>query len=55
MNKRLQINIKVLQKDINIVSARLESLLMRFQHLNRVGQNFGKLTGSQKQLLMRMK
>ena len=25
MNRRLQINIKVLQKDINIVSARLES------------------------------
>ena len=38
MNKRWQINIKVLQKDRNIVSARLDLLLMRFQYLNRAGQ-----------------
>ena len=53
MNKRLQINIKVLQKDVNIVSEKLEFCTDAISTFELSGTEFWKLTGLQKQLLMR--
>ncbi|GIR53404.1 MAG: hypothetical protein CM15mP62_08750 [Rhodospirillaceae bacterium] len=55
MNKRWQINIKVLQKDINIVSARLESFTDALSIFESSGTEFCEINGITKQLLMRMK
>mgnify|MGYP005736208959 CR=1 FL=1 len=45
MNKRLQINIKVLQKDINIVSARLESCTDALSTFESSGTEFCEING----------
>ena len=45
MNKRLQINIKVLQKDINIVSARLESFTDALSTFEFSGTEFWEING----------
>ena len=45
MNKRLQINIKVLQKDINIVSARLESCTDALSTFELSGTEFWEING----------
>ena len=45
MNKRLQINIKVLQKDINIVSERLESCTDALSTFESSGAEFWEING----------
>ena len=45
MNKRWQINIKVLQKDINIVSARLESFTDALSIFESSGTEFCEING----------
>ena len=45
MNKRLQINIKVPQKDINFVSARLESCIDALSTFVSSGTEFWEING----------